>query len=93
MRDYLRVYKDGTGITIGPLMDAALKKHKSHHRIWICEDNIIFVTSRVLQRIFARILRTKYFTNLVLFYQFCTFRDLECSNYVASYNSIMAIKP
>ena len=35
MRDYLRAYREG--ITIGPLMDAALKKYKSHRKVR--EDN------------------------------------------------------
>jgi len=35
MRDILRAYREG--ITIGPLMYAALKKYKSHHKIH--EDN------------------------------------------------------
>ena len=32
---FLRAYREG--IDIGPLMDAALKKYKSHHKV--CEDN------------------------------------------------------
>ena len=41
MRDYLGAYREG--MTTGPLMDAAIKKYKSHYKVVKMIDNCFWI--------------------------------------------------